>query len=311
MENKIYFESNLWEKVFHTVQKKDEPDLYEGLLYHYTTPAGLLGILENQNIWATDAAFLNDLYEIQYGHNITKEVLDSYLKNKDTYTRNFAKQTLYYFNLMNSKEEEIYITSFCETSDLLSQWKGYTNFGEGYAIGLDLNEIIQSKNNANFGHISIKKVIYDKKTQIKLVRSKIKFMIKESIKLIKKQKSNQENIIKASAKSLSYYLNAQSKRFKSSSFSEENEWRAIYVNSTLSKSKRINNKFRMVDSIITPYIEINFHRRTKNNDYYLPINKIVVGPKIDFKKAIKSISLAYQNLEIEIPLIKESAISLQ
>ena len=311
MENKIHFESNLWKKVFKIAQEKDEQDQYNGLLYHYTTPTGLLGILQNQNIWATEASFLNDLYEIQYGHDITKKVLSAYSKDTISYTKKFSKQTLYYLDLMNSKEEEIYITSFCETSDLLSQWKGYTNFGEGYAVGLDLNEIISSNDNESFGHIAIKKVIYDKKTQIKLIKSKINHMIKQSVKLINKQKSNEENIFNASAKSLAYYLNAQSKRFKSSAFSEEKEWRVIYINSPLSKSKRIKNKFRMVESTITPYLEIKLCKTANCKNNILPINKIVVGPKIDFEKAVKSINLAYKSLEINIPKVKKSSISLQ
>ena len=311
MKNKIHFEPNLWEKVFNLTQKNDKQDLHEGLLYHYTTPTGLLGILQSQNIWATEASFLNDLYEIQYGLDITNEVLTIYAQDNDSYIKKFAKQTIYYLDIINSKEEDIYITSFCETSDLLSQWKGYTNFGEGYAIGLDLKDIINSRNDASFDHVSIKKVIYTKKTQKKLIRSKTKLMINESLKLINKQKNNKQNIINASAKSLAYYLNEQSKRFKSSSFKEEKEWRAIYVNSTISKNKRIKNKFRMVGSTITPYIEINLCQKVTNQNTYLPIDKIIMGPKINFKKAEKSISLACKNLNMEIPNIKKSTISLQ
>ena len=315
MEDKKHFEIKLWKKVFHLLQDNESVISYDGLLYHYTTPTGLLGILQNQNIWATEASFLNDLYEIQYGHDMTKEVLNSYLKNESLYIKNFSQLTLYYLHLMNSKEEEIYITSFCETSDLLSQWKGYTNFGEGYAVGLNLKKLINTKDNEEFSHVWIKKVIYDKKTQYKMVKSKINHMIKQSKKMIDKENITEniikENIIKACAKSLAYHLNAQSKRFKSSAFSEEKEWRAIYINSTIANEQRIKNKFRMADSTITPYIELNLCKNTTNKPHHLPINKIVVGPKINFKKATKSINFAYKNIAIKVPKIKESRISLQ
>jgi hypothetical protein len=35
------------------------------LLYHYTDPTGMLGILQGQTIWATDAQYLNDTHEVQ------------------------------------------------------------------------------------------------------------------------------------------------------------------------------------------------------------------------------------------------------
>lgn len=311
MDNKIYFEAKLWKKVFRLLLDNEPSISYEGLLYHYTTPTGLLGILQNQNIWATEASFLNDLYEIRYGHDITKEILKSYVKDSSAFTQNFSKLTLSYFHSINSKEEEIYIASFCETSDLLSQWKGYTNFGEGYAIGLNLKKLIKTKNSEEFNHVSIKKVIYDKKMQYSMVKSKIKFMINQSKALCREDTINRDNIIKACAKSLAYHLNEQSKRFKSNAFSEEKEWRAIYVNSTLSKENRINNNFRMFDSIITPYIKLNLCKTDKMQCSFLPINTIIVGPKINFKKAAKSINFAYKNIGRKAPKIKESKISLQ
>jgi len=311
LQDKIHFDSTLWEKVFHLLQKKEEKETHHGLLYHYTTPAGLLGILQNQHIWATEASFLNDLYEIQYGLDMTKEVINTYLKNKDTYKQQFCELSLNYLEHMNSKEEEIYITSFCETSDLLSQWKGYTNFGEGYAVGLNLENMIDSNSDEEFGHISIKKVIYNKKMQSKMVKSKIKFMVLQSQKLIAQDLPNTENIMKASAKSLAYYLNAQSKRFKSSAFSEEKEWRAIYINNDFANEQRIKNKLRMVDSILTPYIELHLYKKNSAKNRILPIKEIIIGPKVDGKKAGKSINLIYKNLEVKLPKIKESKITLQ
>ncbi len=311
MKNSKHFEADLWKKVFHILKEKENKKIYKKLLYHYTTPAGLFGILKNQNIWATEASFLNDLYEIQYGHDITLEILSNYLKEKNLYSKDFCKLTINYLSHMNLKEEEIYITSFCESSDLLSQWKGYTNFGEGFAIGLNLNKLIKSKSAEEFDHISIQKVIYDKKSQTKMIKAKIKFMISQSKKLIDEDISNKENIINASAKSLAYYLNAQSKRFKSSAFSEEKEWRAIYTNNTFTKEERIKNEFRMVDSIITPYIKLHLRKKEGNKKSHLPIDKIIIGPKVDFKKASKSINLVYKNHKIKLPKINESKITLQ
>jgi hypothetical protein len=56
-----------------TTPKQKPP---EGFLYHYTTADGLKGIIENDELWATSAYFLNDSAEIIYGCRILKEALD-------------------------------------------------------------------------------------------------------------------------------------------------------------------------------------------------------------------------------------------
>lgn len=41
--------------------------LKDNWFFHYTTAAGLQGILDDRAFWATDANFLNDFTEIQLG----------------------------------------------------------------------------------------------------------------------------------------------------------------------------------------------------------------------------------------------------
>jgi hypothetical protein len=46
-------------KVIRTVTRRSEP----ATLYHYTSAAGLLGILKTRSIWATNIRFMNDTRE--------------------------------------------------------------------------------------------------------------------------------------------------------------------------------------------------------------------------------------------------------
>src|SRR5262249_47446801 len=46
-----------------------------GVLYHYTDAAGLLGILKNQALRATDYQFLNDREEISVGEQLVAQRL--------------------------------------------------------------------------------------------------------------------------------------------------------------------------------------------------------------------------------------------
>ena len=43
---------------------------WPAVLYHYTSPSGLAGIVERTQLWATDVRFLNDSQELKYaGHD--------------------------------------------------------------------------------------------------------------------------------------------------------------------------------------------------------------------------------------------------
>ena len=46
-----------------------------GLLYHYTTSEGLVGIVSTHSLWATEAAFLNDFSEFSYGEGVIKSAV--------------------------------------------------------------------------------------------------------------------------------------------------------------------------------------------------------------------------------------------
>jgi hypothetical protein len=50
------------------------------VLYHYTTADGLKGIVENDELWATSAYYLNDSTEIMYGYQLIDEALEAWQK---------------------------------------------------------------------------------------------------------------------------------------------------------------------------------------------------------------------------------------
>jgi hypothetical protein len=45
------------------------------VLYHYTSPAGLMGIIRNREIWATKLHYLNDVSECGCALRITSQML--------------------------------------------------------------------------------------------------------------------------------------------------------------------------------------------------------------------------------------------
>jgi hypothetical protein len=124
-------------------------DTPPNILYHYTTTIGLKGILETSTLWATDATFLNDAQELQFGrHDLCSALLakaqelvsDIQDQHGPEYSRASIIQTAVHY-LMSEYDvvrpvmtNPVYVTCFCEEGDLLSQWRGYSG-GGGFALG--------------------------------------------------------------------------------------------------------------------------------------------------------------------------------
>jgi hypothetical protein len=121
------------------------------VLYHYTNAFGLKGILEAGSLWATDAEFLNDAQELQFGRSelcdalrARAESLYSSNRPEDYGSPEYSRASVVHSAVryletgdvnVPIRTERMYVACFCAHDDLLSQWRGYAG-GGGYAIGL-------------------------------------------------------------------------------------------------------------------------------------------------------------------------------
>jgi hypothetical protein len=111
------------------------------VLYHYTSAEGLKGIIENNELWATSAYYLNDSAEMFYGYRVLKEVLDDWLsknsRSEDSITLGLVHnlQRSFQARFEKCQLKPIYLTCFCQEDNLLSQWRAYGQSG-GYSLGL-------------------------------------------------------------------------------------------------------------------------------------------------------------------------------
>ena len=108
------------------------------LLFHYTSQTGLLGIIEEKAIWATNILYLNDGAELRYAaglaHNEIRELRKS-LRGEDI---DFLNEVEY--KLTHITEYDgfgIFVCSFSKNGDQLSQWRGYCPHGGGFSIRFD------------------------------------------------------------------------------------------------------------------------------------------------------------------------------
>lgn len=107
------------------------------ILYHYTSAEGLLGIVSNNVLRASDALYMNDASELEYAKALIQEVVEAKLiagctdRGHEFLTR-CARDN---FSILAMLQP--YLACFCQNGDLLSQWRAYAGRGGGYAIGFD------------------------------------------------------------------------------------------------------------------------------------------------------------------------------
>jgi len=106
-------------------------------LCHYTSQQSLIGILKERGIYATDARYLNDSQEIVYAVDLAKRYFE-----KRNSTR--ASGVLKSLNLIEELlvDRPIYVASFSERPDLLSQWRGYCPTGSGFALCISSDRVM-------------------------------------------------------------------------------------------------------------------------------------------------------------------------
>ena len=139
-------------------------------LFHYTTASGMRGILESSRLWATNFRFLNDVSEVGYGAGLFEDLVqERQVGLQNEVVSEFLGRTLSTANGFDGMFD-CYIACFCESDDLLNQWRVYAGAGGGYALGFRTKEIGrrwgQLERAQNF---SLRKVIYDVDTQKKLL----------------------------------------------------------------------------------------------------------------------------------------------
>jgi hypothetical protein len=109
-------------------------------LYHYTTQEGLLAIIKTRQLWASKIQYLNDITEFRHGLMLIQRALHERSPSTvDSLTGSYLQQIG--DRLPRLADLNVFVVSFSEVGDLLSQWRAYGGAGVGYALGLESNRV--------------------------------------------------------------------------------------------------------------------------------------------------------------------------
>ena len=247
-----------------------------GLRYHYTDAQGLLGIIQNGRLWATDIRFLNDPSEGSF----LPERLISLMESKPGGISDTEREVISGLQKALCNPRSNY-SSFCASlsanDDLLSQWRGYGSFGNGYAVGLSLegglpHPQIASYYDVIYGDEGLEELAFDLLDLFVSSFEKWKDIILDE---------------------WAYTVSILAKCFKDRSYSEEQESRLVCTYSC-DKNDLFQNElplqFRARGSDLIPYIPMSLGLLKDGEAPRLPIKRIIVGPGVDFDRNYASIN---------------------
>jgi hypothetical protein len=245
-------------------------------LFHYTDAAGVVGILRSGKLWATDSRFLNDAQESDYGldylasavlaaPNPPKEV--SHWAHKPGGSEHFARYLESVAYEFKSGEFGVYVACFCESGDLLSQWRAYGR-DHGYSIEIDLDTLKRSVTRLRTYPPATRL------TKVRYGRAAAEDVATEAIEVVSQFNGNHPGV---KAHYAALHLNSMLASIKNPNFEEEKEWRLVAAFEIFDESPhavlhsdREPTLFRATPIAIVPYIELSLPHEA--------IQSIRIGP---------------------------------
>src|SRR5690625_3598353 len=110
-------------------------------VWHYTSAAGLKGIIENDYLFACPATQMNDSKELHEGRDRVEQVLRERLVNEPELLDEALSQ-IGTFEEILAESEKLFLISASTNGDNLSLWRNYGTFAS-YAIRFDESKILR------------------------------------------------------------------------------------------------------------------------------------------------------------------------
>ena len=230
-------------------------------VFQYTSPTGLLGMLRSDEVWSTHVSHLNDFSEFRYTLALLDEHLDEVLQAGGSKSSQVAVKE-WKGALRKMPGIAMFVASFSEESDLLSQWRAYCPAAGGFSLGMHPLELMRS------AKCPLIRCEYDVARQRTLVAQVTAKLIGDFNASLAAGRAEADARVHSGAAfvSCTFFL---ATAFKHPSFAEEREWRLV-TRQLPDDAREIC--FREGRAGVVPYIRLPLGVRAKS------IEEIVIGP---------------------------------
>jgi hypothetical protein len=252
-------------------------------LWHYTDVVGFHGIVESNRLHLADARFLNDRTERTYGGSVVRQFVERELAGKDPKLPIDILGAIVR-ELRRPQEANLFICSFSERNNAMSQWERYAAHGFGYCLGFDRHRLEKCLDATD---VELHQLIYGRRDQREAISRRVMQLAREF------QLSGKTNSKPPSVASLQVYstaiaieLEELALQLKTPDFRDEKEWRLIRE---VSDGKNVDitpPKFAPRGNLVKPYVELTFTKPGTSS--CLPLVAVVCGPKLEGEVSVAS-----------------------
>ena len=275
------------------VTRRDS-ELWPGTVSHYCDAAGLIGIVANRELWASDLQFMNDATEISWTREAILSHCGRWIEARCKELQLPSSALLPLLDGVRNRIRErlsrgqIYAVCFCEDGDLLSQWRGYGSFGGGYSLALSTAGLSSLVERAPL--LSFSRVVYDQEVALGRAHDAItaamrhfKEGIEERGLPIPAMSHITSDLVSASVVDVVCST-------KHPAFAEEREWRLIYRPDVQWAAARLAREFRPTIRGVTPFVRIRTDSTSESVTSIegLPLNYVTTGPTATPDLAVKA-----------------------
>lgn len=255
-------------------------------LYHYTSLGVLLKILESGRLWASNLRYLNDSSE--YAHLlaiIDRRVQELLAKADGVRATHLARLSV--ILRRHIATGDAFAACFSAKRDDLNQWRGYCPPGLGVCIGFS-SEALRSA--TGFGVRWENGVLqWDRDNMMDRPLSllgPIAYLSEDGPRfdqIIEKACEAPTQELMGSPEFVGHLTAGNASFYKHASFQEEQEWR-ILVGQTPRTGKVEGVRFRMGESTLVPYVEIDIRSRQPAF-----LSEIVIGPSPNMSLSVQAV----------------------
>lgn len=238
-------------------------------LYHYTSAAALLAIIESNDLFLTDYAYLNDSLELEHGIGIARErfrIIAERMPAAASLLNHWAEAD-------HNANARICVASFSVESDSLTLWRAYGTVAIGFLF-----------DNMAFGYtnsVTANHVVYDRAVQTQLLDLFGTLIASAYIADTEAAGEDQTKLAIAYANS-AHFVHQIAPWLKHESFADEREVRLVHVGyDDVYDSlhiERPQKRFRASNGLLIPYSTTRDLITQGPEPELLPIAEIVIGP---------------------------------
>jgi hypothetical protein len=238
----------------------DAAAVEERFLFHYTGVATAEKIVSSQHLWATHIYYLNDGSEFKHGINLMRSHLAE-LSKTDRVAQAFLEEVKW--SVFSLPKTSVFVVSFSESGDLLSQWRSYCPENRGISLGFEATELLRAAEEQGF---KLVRCSYDGGPQYDAVEQ----LATRSIAAYSASRPMQRKDV---IDQFRQEFAGMAASFKNSTFADEQEWRLVKV----ADGTPADTCYREGKYTLVPY---TIFRLGVDHRDRVRIRRVVIGPTL-------------------------------